>query len=213
VLLADLDGEPFAPPTPPEEPPPGAPRRVEARKDRAQAHFVLGCRGLTVHDPERFALDVLTQVLAGQGGRLFLELRDRRGLAYSVNAVSAEGVAPGLFAVTIGTAPEKLAEARRGIQAELERVLSAPPAPDELERARRALIGNFEIDRQRNAVRAAHLALDARYGLGADAQQRYAEAVGRVDGPACLRVARRVIDLGAAVEAVIRPVDDDAGSP
>ena len=52
--------------------------RAELRKDRAQAHLVIGFRGLALDDPDREALEVLTQVLSGQSGRLFLELRDRR---------------------------------------------------------------------------------------------------------------------------------------
>jgi zinc protease len=150
-------------------------------------------------------LDVITQLLAGQGGRLFLELRDRRGLAYSVSAVNVEGAAPGFFAVTIGTSPEKLDEARRGILDELETLVAGPPPADELARARRYLIGNFEIDRQRSAVRAAHMAIDALYGLGPEAQRTYAASIAAVTAEDVLRVARRVIDLAAPVEAVIRP--------
>jgi zinc protease len=205
LRLGGLVGAGGPPPAPPEEPPPREPRRAELHKDRAQAHLVVGFRGLTVHDADRFALEVITQLLAGQGGRLFLDLRDRRGLAYSVNALNAEGLAPGLFAVTIGTAPEKLDEARSGILDELARLIEAPPATEELERARRYLIGNFEIDRQRCAVRAAHTAVDALYGLGADAQRRYAAAIAAVGPEDVLRAARRVIDLEAPVEAVIRP--------
>lgn len=203
--LGGLDATPCPRPAPPLEPPPEGPYRVERRKDRAQAHLVVGFRGLTVDDPDRFALEVITQLLAGQGGRLFLELRDRRGLAYSVSALSAEGVAPGFFAVTIGTAPEKLDEARRGIHEELAALVAAAPSDEDLARARRYLIGNFEIDRQRSAVRAAHMAIDALYGLGADAQRRFAAGVAAVGADDVLRVARRVIDLSRAVEATIRP--------
>jgi zinc protease len=203
--LGELAAGPFEPPAPPVEPPPGERRTAELRKDRAQAHLVLGFRGLTVHDPDRFALEVIVQILAGQGGRLFLELRDKKSLAYAVNAMNIEGLAPGLFAVYIASAPEKLDEARRGIDAEIRKLLEAPPPPDELARARRYLIGNFEIDRQRCAARAAHMAVDARYGLGPDAQHRYRDAIESVGGEDLLRVARRVIRLDAATEAVIRP--------
>lgn len=203
--LAALDAAPCPRPAPPAEAPPTASRRVELRKDRAQAHLAVGFRGLTVDDPDRFALEVITQVLAGQGGRLFLELRDRRGLAYSVNALDAEGVAPGFFAITIGTAPDKLDEARRAIHEQLAALVADAPPAGELERARRYLIGNFEIDRQRSVVRAAHMAIDALYGLGADAQHRYAARIAAVTAADVLRVARRVIDLETAVEAVIRP--------
>ena len=109
------------------------------------------------------------------------------------------------FAITIGTAPEKLADARRGIEEELAALVAEPPPADALERARRYLIGNFEIDRQRSAVRAAHMAIDALYGLGADAQRRYAAHVAAVTADDVLRVARRVIDPERAVVAVIRP--------
>ncbi|RIL06317.1 MAG: insulinase family protein [Proteobacteria bacterium] len=203
--LGDLDGGAFAWSQPPEEPAPDAPREVELRKDRAQAHLVVGFRGLSLHDPDRYALEVISQILAGQGGRLFLELRDRRGLAYAVNAMNLEGLAPGLFAVYIATAPEKLEEARSSIFAELRNLLDAPPPADELDRARRYLVGNFEIDRQRAAARAAHMAADARYGLGPDAQRRYAERVESVDAEAVLRVARRVLRLDAYALAAIRP--------
>jgi len=205
VRLAELPGGPFAWTDPPAEPAPREIREVELHKDREQAHLVVGFRGLALDDPDRFALEVIAQLLAGQGGRLFLELRDRRGLAYSVNAVNVEGLAPGLFAVYVATAPDKLAESRATIFDELRRLLDAPPPGDELERARRYLTGNFEIDRQRAAARAAHMASDARYGLGPDAQRRYAGLVDAVDADTVLRVARRVIDLDAYTIATIRP--------
>jgi hypothetical protein len=126
---------------------------------------VIGFRGLTVSDEDRFAMEVISQLLAGQGGRLFVELRDRRSLAYSVNAVHVEGVAPGFFAVYIATAPEKFDEAKHGLLQQLTGLLDAPPDEAELDRVRRYLIGSFAIEQQRNAVHAAQLALDALYGL------------------------------------------------
>src|SRR5204862_7756526 len=93
--LAALDGGDFTPPSPPLEDPPRAIRRAELVKDRAQAHLVIGFRGVSVADEDRFSLEVISQILAGQSGRLFLELRDKQGLAYSVTATSVEGLAPG----------------------------------------------------------------------------------------------------------------------
>jgi zinc protease len=183
---------------PPPEDPPAEPREAELRKERSQAHLVIGFRGLSVSDPDREALEVLAQVLSGQGGRLFLELRDRRSLAYSVSALNVEGLAPGFFAVYIATAPDKLADARRGLQEQLAEVLAAPPGEAELERARRYLIGNFAIDQQRAAVRASHVSLDSLYGLAPDADRRYAERVRAVSREDVLRTARRIIRPAAA---------------
>jgi zinc protease len=203
--LCELDASAFEPPKPPVEDPPREIRRVELRKDRAQAHLVIGFRGVTVDDDDRFALEVIAQLLAGQSGRLFLELRDRRGLAYAVNAVSVEGMAPGYFAVYIATAPEKLEEARRGLLRELRGVLESPPSKLELERARRHLTGTFAIDHQRNAAHAAQISLNALYALGAEADRRYPEQVAAVSARDVLRVAQRILDLDAYTEAVIRP--------
>jgi zinc protease len=180
-------------------------RHAELRKDRAQAHLVIGFRGLTVHDEDRFALEVISQLLAGQGGRLFLDLRDRRGLAYTVSAMNVEGLAPGYFGVYIATAPEKLDDARRGLFEELEALIQSAPSIAELDRSRRHLIGNFAIDQQRNAARAAHAAINARYGLGADAELAFPKHIAAVTAEDVLRVARRIVDLSAYTEALVHP--------
>jgi zinc protease len=198
-------GDSFEAPSPPIEAAPSEIRTAELHKDRAQTHLVIGFRGLSVHDDDRFALEVIAQLLAGQGGRLFLELRDRRSLAYSVSATNVEGVAPGYFAVYIATHPDKLDEARRGMFEELERLVEGPPTAAELERAKRYLIGNFCIDQQRNSARAAQISLNSLYGLGPDADTRYPEQVAAISREDVLRVARRIVDLSAYTEAVVRP--------
>jgi zinc protease len=203
--LADLEAGGFEPPSPPVEDPPHEVRQAELHKDRAQAHLVIGFRGLTVHDDDRFALEVISQLLAGQGGRLFLDLRDRQGLAYTVNAMNVEGLAPGYFGVYIATAPEKLDDARRGLLEGLETLVQSPPSGAELDRARRHLIGNFAIDQQRNAVHAAHAAINARYGLGANAEREYPGRIAGVSAEDTLRVARRVVDLSTYTEALVHP--------
>src|SRR5206468_12719819 len=86
-------------PRPPAEGPTGSPRVAVRKLDKAQAHLVVGFPGVRLSDDERWPLEVLSAVLSGQGGRLFVELRDKRSLAYSVTSFSMEGVDPGYFAV------------------------------------------------------------------------------------------------------------------
>ena len=99
--LADWPGT--GPVTLPPRPMPEARRRatreVVLEKKKNQAHVVYGFLALTIADPDLPALDVLTQILSGQGGRLFLELRDKQSLAYSVTAFDLEGVDPGIWGV------------------------------------------------------------------------------------------------------------------
>src|SRR5205085_7673780 len=93
---------PASPPSPPPEDPPEAPRAAVKGLDKAQAHLVLGFPGVRLADELRWPLEVLSAVLSGQGGRLFVELRDKKSLAYSVTSFSMEGIDPGYFAVYIG---------------------------------------------------------------------------------------------------------------
>jgi len=75
---------------PTEEPRSVGIRSSELVMDRAQAHLVIGFRGITMSDPDRYTLELIAQILAGQGGRLFLDLRDRQSLAYTVSRSARE---------------------------------------------------------------------------------------------------------------------------
>src|SRR5690606_9661558 len=109
--------------------------------DREQAHLIIGFPGVTLGDPDRHALEVLTTILGGQGGRLFVELRDRRALAYRLSALSFEGVEPGYIGVYLACSPDKLPAAVAGIRVELDRLAAEPVSAEELERAKRYLVG------------------------------------------------------------------------
>jgi len=190
---------------PEEEPRAVGLREVELVKDRAQAHLVLGFRGLELADPDRHALELISQLLAGQGGRLFLELRDRQSLAYTVAASNVEGLAPGYFSIYIATAPDKIARARAGILEELRRLIDEAPDPAEIQRAIRYASGGFAIDSQRSHARAAHLALDSIYGLGPDHSELYPNRLASVTPEDVLRVARRVFRLDAFTVSSVHP--------
>ncbi|HKC60909.1 MAG TPA: pitrilysin family protein [Myxococcales bacterium] len=190
---------------PPQEDPISTPRAAVRKLDKAQAHLVIGFPGARLSDPLRWELEVLSAILAGQGGRLFLELRDKRSLAYSVTSFSVEGVDPGYFAVYIGCGPAKLTEALQGIRAELLGCRESPPGAAELDRARSHLIGTHAIGLQRNSARAAIYAFDECYGLGADASSRYAERIAAVGAADVLAAAQRVLDPRAEVLALVAP--------
>lgn len=205
ALFGEAGQGPGPLPEVPLEEPPTERRRVHRTLARAQAHVVLGFQGLTLFDPDRHALEVLSTVLSGMGGRLFTELRDKRSMAYSVTSLAVEGLDPGYFAVYIGTSPDKREAAEAGMEAELRKVLEEPVTAAELDRARAHLVGTHEIGLQRNAARAALLALDTAYGLGLDNFERYAEHIQAVTAQDVQRVARRVLQLDRATIAVVGP--------
>jgi zinc protease len=194
-----------APPAVPVEPGWDEPREAKRQLQKAQTHLVLGFPGARVTDDWRRPLEVLQTVLSGQSGRLFLELRDKRSLAYSVSALVMEGVDPGYFALYMATSPEKVGAALEGMRTELARVREQLVSDAELSWAKEHLLGTHDIGLQRNGARAGVLALDTCYGLGPDADFRYGEEISRVTAAAVREVAQRVIDFERSALAVVGP--------
>ncbi|MCX6924309.1 MAG: pitrilysin family protein [Verrucomicrobia bacterium] len=79
--------------------------RVKEIRDKKQAVLVIGYRGTTVHDADRYALDMLQETCSDLGSRLFMRIREKLGLAYYVGAQNVAGLAPGYFTFYAGTAP------------------------------------------------------------------------------------------------------------
>jgi zinc protease len=212
-LFADAPAVPPAPPagspgpapTPAAEPPRDAPAEVFQLMPREQAHVVIGYPGATVKDADRFALEILSQILSGQGGRLFIELREKQSLAYQVSATSVEGIDPGYFAVYLACSPANLDQGVRGIRAELGRVAADGVTREEVERARKHLIGAQAIGLQRRSALADAIALGEAYGRGWRDYRRYGEEIDKVTPDDVRRVARKYLDTRREVVAVVKP--------
>ncbi len=193
------------PPRVPLDRPPSEPRITFKHRDRAQAHVVLGFMGTRLVSADRHAIEVLLAALAGQGGRLFVDLRDRRSLAYAITGFSLEGIEPGFLAFYLGTDPGRVDEALAALREQLAAVRRGPLSAAELERAQCHLIGTHAISLQRTSARAAALAFNELYGLGHLAHTRYAEHIQAVTRRDVQRVARKYLEPGAATLSLVGP--------
>jgi predicted Zn-dependent peptidase len=152
-------------------------RRVLERPAR-QAQVLVGYVGPGLNDPAYPAVRVLGAVLGGgKAGRLFTELREKRGLAYALGVLTPFRTGPAFFAAYLGTAPETASAAEAALLGELEKVRQAPVGDHELARAKAYLLGNFAMDRRTNARQAWHLAFFEVSGAGWDFADRYARAL------------------------------------
>lgn len=179
--------------------------RLRPVAEKQQAHIALGFRGTTLYKRDRFALDVLSTILSGQSGRLFMELRDRQSLAYTVSSMHVDGLDEGYFALYIGTSPDKAEQALAGLRSELDKVLQSPVAADELDRARRYLAGGHAIGLQRRSSRASTLCLNELYGLGRLAYRGQLDSLLAVTAEDILAAARAYLTLDRYVEVVLAP--------
>ena len=121
--------------------------RVGVRhRDTEQAHLILGGPSLTRDDDRRYALLIADHVLGGgMSSRLFLEIRESRGLAYAVHAFRMPFTDAGANAVYVGTTPSQTAEVLKLVRGEMDRIMESGVTDDELQRAKGHMKGSLAI--------------------------------------------------------------------
>jgi len=127
-------------------------------KDTEQAHLVLGTPALGRLDPQRFALGVLNNSLGGgMSSRLFQEIRERHGLAYSVYSYTSQYADTGLFAVYAGCAPGKVAEVLELTRAQLAAVAADGLSDAEVARGKGMMKGSLVLGLEDSGSRMSRL--------------------------------------------------------
>ncbi|MBI1886002.1 MAG: insulinase family protein [Chloroflexi bacterium] len=171
-----------------------------------QANLAIGLPGLARKDPDRYVLLVLNSVLGrGMSSRLFKEVRERRGLAYSVGSVVSRHSDSGVFAVTAGVDPQKLKEAVPVIMHELARLTEEPVGADELAKARDYTIGGFRLSLE-TPMALAQRAGENLLTMGEiEPIESVVEKLHSVDADDMLRVARRIFQRAKATLALVGP--------
>jgi predicted Zn-dependent peptidase len=112
-----------------------------------QAHICLGARAMSYLHPDRYALDLLNTVLGeGMSSRLFLNIRERLGLAYDVHSFTQKHRDTGYLGVYIGVDPGKAVDAVNAAMAELRAMGEREVAPDELVRAKEFTKGRLRLE-------------------------------------------------------------------
>ena len=130
------------------------PGLVEATRPFEQVNVVLGMEGMHRNDERRFALGVLNTALGGgTSSRLFQEVRERRGLAYSVFSFASHHADSGLVGVSVGCLPSKLDEVLAVVRTELSRVAAHGITEEELVRGKGQLRGGLVLGLEDSASR------------------------------------------------------------
>jgi predicted Zn-dependent peptidase len=124
------------------------------QKETEQYHLCLGGPGLARADDRRFGLRVLDAILGGStSSRLFQEVREKRGLAYSVYSYASHYLDTGHVGIYVGTRPDNVGEAMRVIGDELRRVSEEGVTEEELERARENAKGRTTLSMESTLAR------------------------------------------------------------
>lgn len=143
-----------------------------------QAIVIVGYPAPSVKDPAYAALKLISTFLGnGLSSRLFVELREKRGLAYDVSAFYPTRLSASQFVTYIGTAPANQDIALEGLRYETERLCQEPLTVDDLDAAKNKLLGQYALGKQTNAQIGQLLGWYEVLGLGTGFDDRFQEAV------------------------------------
>jgi zinc protease len=198
--------------------PPGAPATLDApvpAAERAvrrrvieqaaqQTQILVGGLAPPLDHSDHAAVKVLSTVLGGgMAGRLFVELRDKRALAYTATSFYEPVKEPGALVLYLGTTPETAAQAEQALRAEIARVQREPVPATELTRAKNFLLGRYAMDRRTNERLAWYLAFYEVERVGQTYPERYRRAVEAVTAADVQRAATTY--LAAPTTVVLGP--------
>lgn len=155
--------------------------RIPVMQETNQAIVMVGYGGAPVQHPAYAALKLLNTYLGnGLSSRLFVELREKRGLAYDVSAFYPTRLGQSQFVAYIGTAPDNAATALEGLRFEVERLRDVLLSDDDLQAAKNKLLGQYALGKQTNAQLAQLLGWYEILGLGIEFDQQFPDLVNAV---------------------------------
>ncbi len=145
-------------------PPHSQPRVLVKNKKLEQVHLILGTEGLPITHPGRYAFSILNTILGGgMSSRLFQEIREKRGLAYSVYSFISSFLDSGMMGIYVGTGDSSLASVLKIILRELKKFSENALKAKELQAAKEQLKGNFLLSLENTDSRMSRLAKNQLY--------------------------------------------------
>jgi predicted Zn-dependent peptidase len=185
--------------------------RVELRaKETEQVHLVLAGRGLARGDDRRHAATLLDLVLGNApSSRLFLEVRERRGLAYSVYSFLSSYADCGQAGIYVGVRPDRVRAVLDVLREELDRVTTEPPSEEELELAKGHVEGRMLLSLESTTVRGNRLGASLVTGMPIEPLDDVVAKLRAVTPDDVLALAQELYDpAGLSLAAVAEDVDD-----
>ncbi len=178
---------------------------IKVNKPVTQSNIVIGNGGMSRDNPDYYAAQVMNYIL-GAGSltsRLMEDIRNKRGLAYSVASAFEARKYPGPFMVFLQTKNSSANEAIKAAMENLERVRTELVSEKELEDAKKYLVGNFPQRFSTQSRIASFFAQVEYYGLGLDYPEKYPSLINGITRQDVLRVARAYVRPDESVTVVV----------
>jgi zinc protease len=180
-------------------------KTVKINRPITQANIILGQAGVSRENPDFYGLTVMNYILGGGGfaSRLMEEIRNKRGLAYSVASFFDPGKHPGSFQIVLQTKNPSAKEAISLSLQQIERIRKELVSEKELEGAKKYLIGSFPMRFDTQGKLANFLTQVEYYGLGLDYPEKYPSLIQSITREEVLRVAKKHLHPGKYVLVIV----------
>ena len=171
------------------------PKTVKIDRGITQANIIIGHAGISRDNPDYYALVVMNYLLGGGGfsSRMVEEIRNKRGLAYSVASFFDTGKYPGSFQIALQTKNSSAREAIALSIQEMEQIRKELVSEKELDGAKKYLIGSFPMRLDTQTKLANFFTQVEYYGLGLDYPKKYPTLINSVTREDVLRVAQKYL--------------------
>ena len=186
------------------------PETITINREITQANIIIGNAGISRDNPDFYAVSVMNYILGGGGfaSRLTEEIRNKRGLAYSVESFFDTGKYPGSFQIVLQTKNLSASEAISLGRQQMELIQKEPVSDKELEGAKKYLVGSFPLRLDTQGKFADFLLQVQYYGLGLDYPEKYPSLIKSVTKDDVLRVANKYLHPERSVLVVVANLKD-----
>ena len=184
---------------------------IEEKMDKEQAAVMIGFKSAGFDNPDRYPLQTLSSVFSGGAGRLFANIRQQKGLAYTLGTFGMTGVDTGTFIFYAASSPEKIGLVRDEIISQIKLVCQGDITQQEIDSAKKTLIAKHQIGLQTAGSFALQTALDELYGLGHDNYLHYSEKINSSSREQIIQVANKYFTLEDCVISVTVPKEHKDG--
>ena len=167
------------------------------KNDASQAQILQGCIIDSFNSKDCAKITLLNNILgsAGLSSRLFVNLRDKQGLAYTVRSQYETLLHSGIFSMYIGTAPKNIEKSLFGFKDELQKLADVPPTEAELQGGKENLSGRMKYFSQNNSQISAITGYNYIMGLGINYEEEFLKEINKITKEEISETAKKILKL------------------
>ncbi len=161
--------------------------------DKSQSLVLVGFRGIDIYDKDKYAVEILANVLSNSSGVLFKSIRGEKGLAYAVGAFNVSGIDPGYLAIYGLTSKQNIEKVKGGIFRELYELRINGVKKEDIEKSKNYIKAMRKVGTQSNSSFIFSITMDELYGLGYNDYKNFDKNIDAVSAEDVRAAAKRIL--------------------